>query len=74
MIRITEAWFEFKGKRSDDMGIRLRQMPTRGMPAERGKYEELPVFWGCRNEIVDDEVAHQLAEQTHKERKERKKK
>lgn len=42
MIRITDAWFEFKGKRSDDMGIRLRQMPARGMPAERGKYEELP--------------------------------
>ena len=41
---------------------------------QKRKYEELPVFWGCRNEIVDDEVAHQLAEQTHKERKERKKK
>lgn len=32
MKRLTEAWFEFKGKRSDEMGIWLKQMPTRTAP------------------------------------------
>lgn len=32
MNRITEAWFEFKGIRSDEMGIFLRQMATRFVP------------------------------------------
>ena len=41
---------------------------------QKRKYEELPVFWGCRDEIVEDEIAHQIAEQTNKIRKERKKK
>ena len=25
-------------------------------------YEELPVFWSCREEIIEDRIAHQLAE------------
>lgn len=41
---------------------------------QKRKYEELPVFWDCRNEISEDEIAHQIAEQTNKIRKERKKK
>lgn len=32
MKRITEAWFEFKGVRSSDMGIKLRKMATRAVP------------------------------------------
>lgn len=32
MNRLKEAWFEFKGIKSTDMGIRLRQMPTRFLP------------------------------------------
>lgn len=32
MKRLTEAWFEFKGIRSDEMGIMIRQMPTRALP------------------------------------------
>lgn len=32
MNRIKEAWFEFKGKRSDEMGIMLRGMGTRFAP------------------------------------------
>lgn len=32
MKRLTEAWFEFKGINSQDMGIFLRKMPTRFMP------------------------------------------
>ena len=33
MKRLTEAWFEFKGLRSDEMGILLKQMPVRSLPA-----------------------------------------
>ena len=32
MKRLTEAWFEFKGLRSDEMGIFLKQMPVRSLP------------------------------------------
>lgn len=32
MRRLTEAWFEFKGIRSSDMGIKLRKMATRTVP------------------------------------------
>lgn len=32
MKLLKEAWFEFKGIRSDDMGIYLRTMPIRFMP------------------------------------------
>lgn len=39
MIRLTEAWFEFKGIRSDAMGIMLAKMPTRAIPAERGAFQ-----------------------------------
>lgn len=29
MKRLTDAWFEYKGVKSSDMGVLLRQMPTR---------------------------------------------
>ena len=32
MKRLKEAWFEFKGVKSSDMGVLLRQMPTRFLP------------------------------------------
>lgn len=32
MQRISDAWFEFKGKNSRDMGIALLSMPTRSLP------------------------------------------
>lgn len=32
MKRLTEAWFEFKGLRSDEMGILIKQMPVRSLP------------------------------------------
>lgn len=35
MNRIKEAWFEFKGIRSDAMGVYLRQMPTRTVSAPK---------------------------------------
>lgn len=33
--RLKEAWFEFKGIRSSNMGIMLRNMPTRTVPAQK---------------------------------------
>lgn len=41
MNRIKEAWFEFKGIRSDAMGVLLRQMPTRTVAAQ--KFSRKPV-------------------------------
>lgn len=29
---------------------------------QRRTYEELPVFWDCREEIIEDKIAHQFAE------------
>ena len=29
---------------------------------QKRTYEELPVFWDCREEIIKDKIAHQLAE------------
>lgn len=28
---------------------------------QKRKYEELPVFWECREKIIESEIAHQLA-------------
>ncbi len=33
----------------------------KGVEPQKRKYEELPVFWNCREEIIEDEIAHQLA-------------
>ena len=35
MKRLTEGWFEWKGIRSDAMGIRLQAMPERTLPARK---------------------------------------
>lgn len=35
MKRLREAWFEFKGQRSDEMGIMLKQMPVRSAAGRR---------------------------------------
>ena len=41
MNRITDAWFEFKGLRSDQMGIALRQMATRFVPGVEVKRKKV---------------------------------
>lgn len=33
--RLARAWFEFKGIRSTDMGIQLKSLPTRTVPAQK---------------------------------------
>lgn len=35
MKRLTEAWFEFRGRRSDEMGVMIKQMPVRSVGARR---------------------------------------
>lgn len=42
MRMLTEAWFEFSGIKSGDIGLRLMKMPRRYTPAKRGVYEEVP--------------------------------
>lgn len=42
MNRLTEAWFEFAGMRSDAMHVRLLAMPRRHMPAQRGERVVVP--------------------------------
>lgn len=41
---------------------------------QKRKYEELTVFWDCRQEIINEELTHQTAEIKHKQRKERSRK
>ncbi len=39
---------------------------------QRRTFEELPVFWDCREEIIEDRIAHQLAEIKHGRKTKRK--
>lgn len=41
------------------LGMLYRQ---KWVEPQRRVYEELPVFWHCREEIIENEIAHQLAE------------
>ncbi len=41
------------------LGMLYRQ---KWVEPQRRTYEELPVFWDCREEIIEDKIAHQLAE------------
>ena len=42
MRRLTEAWFEFKGVRSDSMSVRLMAMPERPKAARKGRKISVP--------------------------------
>ena len=42
MRRLTEAWFEFAGVRSDEIGVRLLAMPKRPQAAEKGERLMIP--------------------------------
>ncbi len=39
---------------------------------QKRTFEELPVFWDCREEIIEDRIAHQLAEIKHSRKTKRK--
>lgn len=40
---------------------------------QKRTYEELPVFWSCREEIIKDRLAHQYAEIRHNKKANQKK-
>ncbi len=42
MNRLTDAWFEYAGTKSTDMGLRLLSMPRRYSPVANGLREEVP--------------------------------
>ena len=42
MNRLTDAWFEFKGVNSNDLGILLRKMPQRGLAAMNYETKRIP--------------------------------
>lgn len=42
MKQLTEAWFEYAGAKSTDMGLRLLSMPRRYSPVVNGLREEVP--------------------------------
>lgn len=42
MKMITDAWFEFNGVRSTDMGVRLMALPKRPIAAEKGEKISVP--------------------------------
>ncbi len=65
IILIAVPIFAFGFFRYDGMpfekilGMLFRQ---KWVEPQRRTYEELPVFWDCREEIIEDKIAHQLAE------------
>lgn len=42
MKRLTDAWFEFNGVSSKNMGVKLLAMPKRPVPAEKGEILTIP--------------------------------
>lgn len=42
MKRWTECWFEWKGVRCEEMGVRLMALPSRPIPAVQGEKFEIP--------------------------------
>ena len=40
---------------------------------QKRRYEELPVFWDCREEIIEDKIIHQLAQIKHSNKKNKRK-
>lgn len=54
------GFFKYDGMTFEKfLGMIYRQ---KWIEPQRRTYEELPVFWDCREEIIEDRLAHQLAE------------
>lgn len=57
MKRLTESWFEFNGVKSTSMGVILRAMPRRPIPAKRGRKVTVPgrsgSLWIGENDAYD---------------------
>ena len=52
------------------LGLLFRQ---KWSEPQKRKYEELPVFWDCREEIIEDEIIHQIAQIKHSNKKSKRK-
>lgn len=54
------GFFKYDGMTFEKfLGMLYRQ---KWVEPQKRVYEELPVFWNCREEIIENEIAHQLAE------------
>lgn len=62
------GFFKFNGMPFEDF-IKIVYRQKWAEPQKR-KYEELPVFWHCREAIIADELAHQYEEIKRQKRKE----
>ena len=54
------GFFKYDGMQFEKfLGLLYRQ---KWAEPQRRVYEELPVFWECREEIIEDKLAHEYAE------------
>ena len=54
------GFFKYDGMRFElFLALVYRQ---KWLEPQKRTYEELPVFWSCREEIIEDKLVHQLAE------------
>ena len=72
IILIAVPIFAFGFFRYDGMPFEkflLRIYRQKWVEPQIRKYEDLPVFWFCREEIIRDELAHQIAKLEHNRHK-----
>lgn len=61
------GFFKFNGMQFEQFLLILYRQ--KWAEPQKRKYEELPVFWYCREEIIASEIAHQQEEIKHNNRK-----
>ena len=65
------GFFKYDGMAFEKfLGLLFRQ---KWKEPQKRRYEELPVFWDCREEIIEDKIIHQLAQIKHSNRKNKRK-
>ena len=63
------GFFKYDGMAFEKfLGLLYRQ---KWSEPQKRKYEELPVFWVCREEIIEDKIIHQLAQIKHNKKSKR---
>ena len=67
------GFFKYEGMSFEQFALILFRQKFK--EPQKRKYEELPVFWYCREEIINNELTHQrlLIEQNKKSSKKKKK-